>query len=61
MGFTPDEQMIIGELPSHKDVYVMGGCSGHGMGLSFHAAKVMIQNSLGNPVPQNLSINRFYR
>lgn len=55
MGFTPDEQMMIGEHPQKQNVHIMAGCSGHGMGLSFHAAKVMINNS----VPDFFKIDRF--
>lgn len=45
MGFTPDGQMIIGAAKENKNLHLMAGCSGHGMGLSFHAAKVLV-NSL---------------
>ncbi len=58
MGFTPDEQMIIGAHPSRKNVYMMAGCSGHGMGLSFHAAKKMVDNSFGEKLPTYLDIAR---
>lgn len=59
MGFTPDGQMLIGQIPSSKNIYTMAGCSGHGMGLSFHAAKVMVENALSNtPVPSHLNIQR---
>ncbi len=60
MGFTPDGQMIIGEAPQFKNVHMMAGCSGHGMGLSFHAAKVLVE-SLDNAaaIPSHLSINRY--
>ncbi len=39
MGFTPDGQMILGSVPNRNNLFLMAGCSGHGMGLSFHAAK----------------------
>lgn len=57
MGFSPDEQMMIGEYK--KDIYLMAGCSGHGMGLSFHAAKKMVENSIGEKLPDHLDIARF--
>jgi hypothetical protein len=58
MGFTPDEQMIIGAHPSRKNIHMMAGCSGHGMGLSFHAAKKMVDNSFGEKLPDYLDIAR---
>ena len=58
MGFTPDGQMIIGEVPGKKNHYLMAGCSGHGMGLSFHAAKVLVDRVDGMDVPAHLSIDR---
>ncbi len=58
MGFTSDGQMIIGEVPLKKNFYLMAGCSGHGMGLSFHAAKVLVEAIEGGKVAGHLSINR---
>lgn len=60
MGFTPDGQMIIGETPQFKNVHLMAGCSGHGMGLSFHAAKVLVE-SLNDEmaIPKYLNLNRY--
>jgi len=59
MGFTPDEQMMIGALPDNPGISLMAGCSGHGMGLSFHAAKVLVGNTLGREIPAHLNIERF--
>lgn len=59
MGFTPDGQMMIGEHPSKKGIHVMAGCSGHGMGLSFHASLTLVQNIFGQKVPDYLNISRF--
>ena len=59
MGFTPDGQMILGEHPVHKNMFLMGGCSGHGMGLSFHAAKVLAGTVFNEPVLANFEISRF--
>lgn len=61
MGFSPDEQMIIGEHPKRKNVYLMAGCSGHGMGLSFHAAKKMVENCLGEKLPSYLDVARLMK
>lgn len=59
MGFSPDNQMIVGEIPNKKDLFIMAGCAGHGMGLSFHTAKVLVENISGKPLPMNLDIQRF--
>lgn len=58
MGFTKDGQMLIGEHPHMKGVHLMAGCSGHGMGLSFHAAKVLVEHLDGAPVPSHLDLKR---
>jgi glycine/D-amino acid oxidase-like deaminating enzyme len=58
MGFSPDEQMVVGELPQRKNIHIMAGCSGHGMGLSFHAAKKMVDNSFGEKLPSHLDMAR---
>ncbi|PIT98735.1 MAG: FAD-dependent oxidoreductase [Bdellovibrionales bacterium CG10_big_fil_rev_8_21_14_0_10_45_34] len=47
MGFTPDGQMLLGRVPEHKEVYMIGGCNSHGMGLFFHAGKVLVESFYG--------------
>ena len=59
MGFTPDGHMIIGEAPDLPGVHLMAGCGGHGMGLSFHAAKVLVESLTGKRPPEHLDIRRF--
>ncbi len=59
MGFSPDRQMVLGEHPFKKGIFVMAGCSGHGMGLSFHAAKVLVESSYQEKIPPHLQISRF--
>lgn len=59
MGFSDDGQMLIGQHPEKKNIYIMAGCSGHGMGLSFHAARTLVQSAAGQPVPPHLDIRRF--
>ena len=59
MGFTPDGQMLIGELPDNTNVHIMAGCSGHGMGLSFHAAKTLVDGIFGRDIPSHLQIRRY--
>lgn len=59
MGFTPDGHMMIGEAPHRPGLHLMAGCGGHGMGLSFHAAKVFVESLAGKAVPEYLDIRRF--
>lgn len=59
MGFTPDGQMLVGAHPQRRNVYLMAGCSGHGMGLSFHAARVLAESARGGIVPAHLATGRF--
>ncbi len=58
MGFSKDEQMLIGAHPFIENVSLMAGCSGHGMGLSFNCARVMVENYFGQPLPDHLDIKR---
>ena len=59
MGFTSDKQMLLGAQPNKKNSFVMAGCSGHGLGLSFHAAKVLVDFIFGKTIPHHLDISRF--
>lgn len=61
MGFTSDGQMILGEHPHKKNLFMMAGCSGHGMGLSFHAAKVLVDSIGGKTIPGHLDLKRFLK
>ena len=60
MGFTSDSQMILGQHPKQNNIYIMAGCSGHGMGLSFHAAKQLVDNIFEKTLPEHLDIKRFF-
>lgn len=59
MGFSPDGQMMLGHLPYNKNVHVMAGCSGHGMGLSFNGARTLVGGLFGKTIPTHLNLNRF--
>lgn len=59
MGFSKDGQMMIGKLPERNHSFVMTGCSGHGMGLSFHAGKVLVDSMFGTEPPEHLNVVRF--
>ncbi|MEQ1723319.1 MAG: FAD-dependent oxidoreductase [Pseudobdellovibrio sp.] len=58
MGFSEDAQMIIGKHPKYSNIHIMAGCSGHGMGLSFNSARVMVENSFGKELPSHVDIKR---
>jgi gamma-glutamylputrescine oxidase len=58
MGFSPDGQMIMGAIPDQENIHVMAGCSGHGMGLSFHAGKVLAESLGGAKIPAHLDLLR---
>lgn len=60
MGFTPDGQMLLGALPNKKNSFILAGFSGHGLGLSFHAAKVLVESMCGKVIPNHLKISRFH-
>lgn len=60
MGFSKDEQMLIGEHPERRSVYLMAGCAGHGMGLSFNAARAMVENAFSAALPSHLDIKRIF-
>lgn len=41
MGFSFDGNPIVGSLPTDPQIYFMGGFTAHGLGMSFHLAKVL--------------------
>lgn len=59
MGYSPDGQMLIGKLPSDENLYYLAGCSGHGLGLSFNAAKILTESLFGGKIPNHLNVQRF--
>ena len=59
MGFAPDSQMLVGELPQRKNSYFMAGCASHGMGLSFNTARVLVGSMYGEPIPEHIQASRF--
>ncbi len=58
MGFSPDGQMMLG-CADNKNIHIMTGCSGHGIGLSFHAARTLVKSIFGQPIPTHLALERF--
>lgn len=61
MGFSPDGQMLLGGLSENPNIHVMAGCSGHGMGLSFNAARTLIDGIFGKEIPSHLNVKRFQK
>lgn len=59
MGYSPDGQMILGASESEPHLHYFAGCSGHGMGLSFKAAKTLVDGIYGFEIPDHLHIKRF--
>jgi len=62
MGFTPDEQPLIGELPHRPGEYIAAGFTGNGMSLGFLAGKVLaelIAGREGAPIPAAFAPRRF--
>lgn len=59
MGFSPDGQMMLGSPSHNKNIHVMAGCSGHGMGLSFNGARTLVDGMLSRSIPAHLNLNRF--
>lgn len=59
MGFSPDGQMLIGSLPQNQNIHLMAGCTGHGMGLSFNAARTLVGGIFGKRIPSHLKLSRF--
>lgn len=48
MGFTEHELPLIGKVNAPLETYIIGGFSGHGMGLGFRSAKDMAELVTGN-------------
>lgn len=59
MGFSKDGQPFMGRLPQRQRIFIHGGCSGHGMGNSFHIAKVFAEYFSGQKLPDHLQVERF--
>lgn len=59
MGFSSDGQPMIGSLPNDNQVFFVGGCTGHGIGLFFHGGKTVVDAIFGREIPKFLSAKRF--
>lgn len=59
MGYSPDGQMLIGQLNVDSSIHYLAGCSGHGLGLSFNAGKTLVDAIFNKEIPSHLDIKRF--
>ncbi len=59
MGFAKDGEPMVGSLPDDPQVFFAGGYTAHGIGLSFHTGKRLIDMVYGREVPKWLSARRF--
>jgi glycine/D-amino acid oxidase-like deaminating enzyme len=59
MGFARDGEPMVGSLPDDPQVFFAGGYTAHGIGLSFHTAKCLVDMVYGREVPSWLSARRF--
>lgn len=59
MGFARDGEPMVGALPDDNQVFFAGGYTAHGIGLSFHTTKCLIDAVFGRSVPDWLSARRF--
>lgn len=59
MGFAKDGEPMVGSLPNDPQIFFAGGYTAHGIGLSFHTAKRLVDVVYGREVPKWLSARRF--
>lgn len=59
MGFARDGEPMVGSIPDDPQVFFAGGYTAHGIGLSFHTTKCLVDLIFGRDVPRWLSARRF--
>lgn len=59
MGFSGDGQPMVGSLPDDPQIYFAAGYTGHGLGLAFNTAKILVDLIYGRNIPAWLSAKRF--
>jgi len=59
MGFSVDGQPMVGTIPGDPLMFFCCGFTGHGLGLAFHSAKVLIDCIYGRKIPDFISAKRF--
>lgn len=58
MGYTPDDNPLIGKVPGRPDEYIAAGYTGHGMSVGFLAGKTLAETIAGK---QEVFIPKAYR
>lgn len=58
MGFSRDGQPLVGAIPDDPQVFFAGGYTAHGIGLSFHTTKRLVDAIYGREIPKWLSARR---
>jgi glycine/D-amino acid oxidase-like deaminating enzyme len=59
MGFAKDGEPMVGSIPDDPQIFFAGGYTAHGIGLSFHTTKRLVDVIYGREVPKWLSARRF--
>ncbi|HZG37857.1 MAG TPA: FAD-binding oxidoreductase, partial [Nodosilinea sp.] len=62
MGFTADDNPIVGELPGRPGEYVSAGYTGHGMAVAIAAGRAIAEQIAGSaplPIPYPFRPERF--
>ncbi len=59
MGFSVDGQPMVGAVPGDSQMFFCCGFTGHGLGLAFHSAKVLVDGIYGRCIPNFISAKRF--
>jgi glycine/D-amino acid oxidase-like deaminating enzyme len=57
MGFSPDDNPLVGELPGYRGEYIIAGYTGHGMPIAFGAGRAIAQMITGEPPQLPLSFS----
>lgn len=62
MGFTPDQNPLIGQLPGRPGEYIAAGYTGHGVSLGLEAGRAMAEQIAGgtNRIPPAFAPGRFW-
>jgi gamma-glutamylputrescine oxidase len=57
MGFSPDDNPLVGELPGYWGEYIIAGYSGHGMPIAFGSGRAIAQMITGQKLELPLSFS----
>jgi len=59
MGFSSDGHPMVGSLPTDNQIFYIGGFTAHGLGLTFHTGKCLVDLIYGRKIPEFISGRRF--